>query len=471
MSLDQSFVLASEALGVDQMGSDNFSKVSTTGTPFAYEYSAGVGPQAVDEDAMEGIVSNENLIGSVGSFGLMPAQGDLRQLSTTTDHLDSVNQYAGLVGVDSTETMDLDDTWPMDMCAPTDSNTVPARNSRNAAGWAWATTPEYCPHIQRNGDETIASMMEHIYLQPRLESLMPTITPLQLPYSSGLPSISPNNFMDGLEVDPVARDGTSFGCTVPSLEQLLTCLIVARSNSVLVDVLSESEDRFGQARDRLPIDQERLTIEIEGLVGWIISSCQRAVVLGQLDKETFDGHAFLSIPVQQSNNYDRFLPANQIAPRGKTLIEALRFGAQSMFSIEFSIAGSECYPVGSDVITVWSIPYVCQRRVGLRISFALDTSPFGCRISPHIKTFNVVPVGSSIIACVVQNDLEGVKKLFTEGQASPLDVDPKGNSLLQVSETHLSVTRTLTQVLVRHSPRLLCCVPIASLLWSWGPKF
>ena len=459
MSLDQSFALASEALGIDQMGSDNFSKAATTGAPFAYEYSAGVGPQAVDDNssdvicAMEGIVSNENLVRGVESFGLMSAQGDLRQLSTRTDHLDSVSQYGGLVGVDSPEAMDLDDTWPIDMCAPTDLNIVPARNSRNAANWAWAMSPEYCPDIQRNGDEMIANMMEHIYLQPHFENPMPTITPLWLPYSSGLPSISPNNFMDGLEVDPVARDGTSFDSTVPSLENLLTCLIVARSNSILVDVLSDSEDIFGQARDRVPIDQERLTIEIEGLIRWIISSCQRAVVLGQVDKETFDGHALLSIPVQQSNRCDLFLPANQIAPRGETLIEALRFGAQSMFTIEFSIAGSGCSPVGSDVITVWSIPYDYQRTIGLRVSFALDSSPFGCRISPYIKTFNVVPFGSSIIKYVVQNDVEGVKKLFAERQASPLDVDPKGNSLLQVSETHLAVTRTLTQVLVRHAPR------------------
>ena len=445
ISLDQRFALASEALGVGRKGFDNLNKVSTTGTPFAYD-SAGVGPQAVDDDtsdvicAMEGIVSNENLVRGVGSFG------DLRQLSTRTDHLDSVSQYDDLAGVDSTEAMDLDDTWPIDIRTPTDSNTVPARNSRNAADWAWAMGPEYCPDIQRNGDETIANMMEHIYLQACFESFMPTITPLQLPYSSGLPFISPNSFMDGLEVDTVARDGTSFDSTVTSLENILTCLVVARSNSIMID----SEDIFGQARDRLPIDQERLTIEIEGLIRWIISSCQRAVVLGQVDKETFDGHALLPIPGQQSNNCDRFLPANQIAPRGETLIEALRSGAQSMFTIEVSIAGSRCYPVGSDVITVWSIPYDYQRTIGLRVSFALDISSFGCRISPHIKTFNVVPVGSSIIKCVVQNDLEGVKKLFAEGQASPLDVDPKGNSPLQVSETHLSLTRTLTQVLVRH---------------------
>lgn len=459
MSLDQRFALASEALGAGQKGFDNFSKVSTMGTPLAYKYSAGVGPQVVDDDTrdmicpMEGIISNEDLVTGVGPFASVSTQGGMGQLSTRTNHLDLVSQHAGFVGVDFPEAMDLDDTWPIAMCAPTDSITVPARNSRNAVDWAWAMSPEYCPDIQRNGDETIADMMEHIYLQSRFESPMPTITSLQLPYNSGLPSISPNSFMDGLEVDSVARDGDSFYSTVPSLENILTWLVVARSNNFLVDVLNDPEDISRQARDRVPIDEERLTIEIEGLIRWIISSCQRAVVLGQVAKETFDGHALLSIPVQQRHTYDRFLPANQIAPQGESLIEALRFGAQSMFTIELGTAGSGCYPVGSDVITVWSIPNTYQRTIGLSVSFALDVSSFGCRISPHIRTFNVVPIGSSIIRCVVQNDLEGVKKLFAEGQASPLDVDPKGNSLLQVSETHLSVTHTLTQVLVRHAPR------------------
>lgn len=459
MSLDQRFALASEALGADQRGFDNFSKMSTTGTPLASKYSAGVGPQAVDDDTrdvvcpMEGIVSNGELVTGVGSFGSMSSQGDTGQVSTRTDHLDPVSQYAGFVGANSTEAMDLDLTWPIDMYAPPDSSIVPATNSRNAADWAWTVSPESCPDLHRNGDEMIATMMEHIYLQPHFESPIPTITPPQFPYSSGVPSNYSIDIMDGLEADPVACYGTSFDTTVPSLENLLTASIVIGSNNVLVDVLSDSEDSHAQARDRIPIDQERLKTEIEGLIRWIISSCQRAVVLGQVDKETLDGHAFLSIPEQQCNNRSPYFPANQIATQGGTLIEALRFAAQSMFTIELSIAGSRYHPAGSDIITVWSIPYTYRRTIGLRVSFVLNFHPFGCRISPHITTFNVIPVGSSIIECVMQNDLEGVMKLFVEGQASPLDVDPKGHSLLQVSETCLPVICRLTRVLVRHAPR------------------
>ena len=458
-SLDQRFELASEALDADQRGFGNFSKVSTLGTSLAYKYIAGVGPQAVDDDTrdvvcpMGGVVSNENLVTGAGSLGPMSTQGVTGQLSTMIDNFDPVSQYPGFDVADLNEAMDLDPAWPIEMYAPPDSNIVPAANRRNAADWAWTVSPECCPDLQQNGDGMITTMMEHIYLQPHFESPMSTMTPPQFSYSSGVPSNNSINIMDGLEVDPVACYGTSIDTTVPSLENLLTALIVVGSNRVLIDVLSDSEDIHAQARDRVPIDQERLKTEVEGLVPWIISSCQRAVVLGQVDKETFDGHALLSIPEQQSDNHYRHFSANQIATRGRTVTEALRLAAQSIFTIELSIAGSRYHPVGSDLITVWSIPHDYRRTIGLRISFVLDFPPFGCRISPHITTFNVVPVGSSIIGCVMQNDVEGVMKLFLEGQASPLDVDPKGNSLLQVSEICLSAMRKLTRVLVRHAQR------------------
>ena len=296
-------------------------------------------------------------------------------------------------------------------------------------------------------------MMEHIDLQPHLESSISTMTTPHFSYSSGVSSKYSINIMDVLEVDPVAYYDTSIDTTVPSLENLLIALIVVGSNGVLIDVLSDSEDIHAKASDRVPIDQERLQTEVEGLIPWIISSCQRAVVLGQVDKETFDGHALLSIPEQQCNNNYRYFSANHIATRGRTLIEALRSAAQSMFMIELNIAGSRGHQGRSDVITVWSIPYDHRRTIGLSVSFVLDLHQFGCRTSPHVTTFNVVPIGSAIIDCVISNDLEGVMKLFSEGQASPLDVDPKGNSLLQVSETYLSAMRRLTRSLVRHAPR------------------
>lgn len=442
--MNQRFALASEALVGNRIDFNNFSKALTTRTPFPNEYSAGRELQSVDDNTkdavggMEGIVSNDELVSDVGSCSLMSTQEDSGQIPTRTSHLDLVSQYAGLVGASPTEAMDVDVNWPIDTCAPPESNAALARRSLNCADRAWTMSPEYCPDIQRNGDDMIANMMEHMDLQPLFECPMLTIAPLQFPYSRGLPFISPDTIVDGLEIDAVAADGTSFDTTIPSVENLLTCLLIIRCKSIALDVLRYSWEieMFRHARLAIPIDQDRLTIEIEDLLRWIVTSCQRAVAQGQVDKEAFDGQPLLSIPVHQSNSRHPLSSANRPAKRGETLIEALKFGALGMFTIELSIAGSGRYPVGSDVITVCSIPHDQQRTSGLAVSFALNAPPFGARISPHITTFNVVPRGSSIIECVKKNDLEGMQKLFAEGQASPLDVDPRGNSLLQVREMH-----------------------------------
>ena len=84
---------------------------------------------------MEGAIPNEDLVTGVESTGSMSTQGDTGQLSTRKNNLDPITQYADFVGVDSTEAMDLDLTWPIDMYALPDLNTVPAGHSRNAAGW------------------------------------------------------------------------------------------------------------------------------------------------------------------------------------------------------------------------------------------------------------------------------------------------------------------------------------------------
>ena len=374
---------------------------------------------------MEGIVPNDELVSGVGSFNWTSNAKDSAQIPTRTSHLELVSQYAGLVVARSIEAMDVDVNWPIDVCAPTASNAALPRSRLDCTDWAWTISPEYSPNVQRNGDETIANMMAHMDLQPLSESAMLTMAPLQFPYSSGITPIPPDTLMNGLQVDAVAADDTSFETTIPSVENFLTWLLVFRCGSISFDILRSSWEMG-------------LTLEIDDWLRWIVSSCQRAVAQGQVDKETFDGQALLSIPVDQRNTRDRHFATNRTSTREETLMEALEFRALNMFAIEFSIAGSGRYPVGSDVITVCSIPNHPQRTRGLMVSFALNTPHFGSRISPHIKTFTVVPFGSSIIRCIEENDLEGARKLFAEGQASPLDIDPRGVSLLQVSETHSS---------------------------------
>ena len=87
-----------------------------------------------------------------------------------------------------------------------------------------------------------------------------------------------------------------------------------------------------------------------------------------------------------------------------------------------------------EALTVTFVPEDCRRTMGLCATFIDVMSEVnGPRISPRLRTFNVVPEDSEIISCVKRNDLNGLQMLFDKREASPTDVDPRGFSLLSVS--------------------------------------
>lgn len=106
------------------------------------------------------------------------------------------------------------------------------------------------------------------------------------------------------------------------------------------------------------------------------------------------------------------------------------------------------------VIDVSFIPSTQQRSTGISAVFQRHSSASQvCHISPRLRTFNVIPDDSQIIMCIGRNDILGVQRLFSEGKASPLDVDSRGFSLLSV--IILDVTRDATstdtnQYTIRH---------------------
>lgn len=57
----------------------------------------------------------------------------------------------------------------------------------------------------------------------------------------------------------------------------------------------------------------------------------------------------------------------------------------------------------------------------------------------HITTVNVVPEDAEIFRCVRQGNVEAVRRLFEQGEASARDVDPWGFSLLSVRKLSLKV--------------------------------
>ena len=105
--------------------------------------------------------------------------------------------------------------------------------------------------------------------------------------------------------------------------------------------------------------------------------------------------------------------------------------------IEFSTPPQDSpYVDTSDVpcvINMSFIPKRQQRTIGISAIFQKYLSASQpCSIPPRLRTFNVIPKDSQIIDCIRENDILGVQRLFTEGKASPLDVDSCGFSLLSV---------------------------------------
>ena len=79
------------------------------------------------------------------------------------------------------------------------------------------------------------------------------------------------------------------------------------------------------------------------------------------------------------------------------------------------------------------MPRSKDRTEGVSIMFGDIQDTVGAeKISPYIRTFNVIPKDSAIINSVLHDDLDEVQTLFASGEASPLDVDPDGFSLLSV---------------------------------------
>lgn len=111
------------------------------------------------------------------------------------------------------------------------------------------------------------------------------------------------------------------------------------------------------------------------------------------------------------------------------------------------------------VVKISFIPKSHERTMGISAVFQnYSSAPQWCRISPSLRTFNVIPGDSQIIDCIRKKDLSGVQRLFTEGKASPSDVDSSGFSLLSVcspSAEHEIVSTNLRFSMLCHGEILI----------------
>ena len=75
-----------------------------------------------------------------------------------------------------------------------------------------------------------------------------------------------------------------------------------------------------------------------------------------------------------------------------------------------------------------------KRTTGITINFQrTQDALLRTALSRSIKSINVVPKDSEVIQCISRNDLRSLQILFDKREASPLDVNPQGRSLLSES--------------------------------------
>ncbi len=105
-----------------------------------------------------------------------------------------------------------------------------------------------------------------------------------------------------------------------------------------------------------------------------------------------------------------------------------------------SVSGTDPGLIQSERLLAFTIAFMPrskERTIGVSIMFSESQDTVGAqKMSPYICAFNVIPKDSAIIKSVLRNDLEEVRNLFASGEASPLDVDPDGFSLLSVHDQY-----------------------------------
>lgn len=232
----------------------------------------------------------------------------------------------------------------------------------------------------------------------------------------------------------------------------------------------------GSTLDRLysTLQSTWLSLEIEELICRSYELSAQAIRRRQAARPVTSNGTSLPLTLEDDHEYEA--PKTGCKPiqerdsdnRPKLKLTSRTWHRTSMgrLNIEFSTPPAESpYVDTSDVpcvVNISFIPRSQQRTIGIAAAFQKYSSiSQGCRISPRLRTFNVIPDDSQVIHCILENDLLGVQRLFTEGKASPLDVDSGGFSLLSVSSPDAARETTNTNFqfsMPRNTEALICFV-------------
>ena len=249
------------------------------------------------------------------------------------------------------------------------------------------------------------------------------------------------------------RDSLSMGFHVQSgNDQPITCETFDPSSALLPLLLMKAHlrhdfcsdhhwkvDSRGFDRDKLHgmIHSEWLRFELENVICWILESVSKDMGrhqaqrrIGEFASRVEKDHE----PSAQRRRSDDKIETNHEVQSIGTAYAQTYTHRGALRACLGKIRDRGTLADAPEVLTVTFVPKDYRRTMGLCATFIdMMSEVNGPRISPRLRTFNVVPEDSEIINCIKRNDLNGLQLLFDKREASPTDVDPKGFSLLSVS--------------------------------------
>lgn len=185
------------------------------------------------------------------------------------------------------------------------------------------------------------------------------------------------------------------------------------------------------------VHSEWLGLELDNVVCWISETVSKNIRQHQArrrtNKLTSPFEERREPPSQRGRSGDEIETNNKVQLIGKSRAQSKSHRGVLRVCLS-NIRDRGTLLDALDVLTVTFIPMERRRTIGICATFINVMSEVRSpRISPRLRTFNVVPDDSEIINCVKRNDLDGLQTLFDKREASPRDVDSGGFSLLSVS--------------------------------------
>ena len=263
---------------------------------------------------------------------------------------------------------------------------------------------------------------------------------------------------------PLARTGNDVQVILPNgddPEDIITSLRLTRSHLLMSSDESMRERNFSRGSTlnllRHLLYSGWLLDELENLLCWSYEASAKAIRQRQLTRNGALEDKSSKSPHIEHDNYETLRTERNIDRRSSALsrprTKLTSAWSSHMPNCTLNIRLRTATPPhlilddkeSSSVLEMSSIPITGHHTTGVSAVFINPLAKSqGPRISPEIRTFNVVPEGSEIIKYVRNNDLQGVQRLFDLGKASPSDVDPRGFSLLSASALPYSIPPPLT---------------------------